>query len=89
LKWERRMDELSDFEIAWRAWARLGGNDRARFLRRVRARIAEEMAVRRAARGTASAYRGTSSLAHLTLTGVDLEPREIEPRALESLSLDW
>ena len=80
---------MGDLETTWRAWARLDGNDRAQFLRRVRAHIAEEMAVRRVRRGTASAYRGTSSLAGLTLTGADLAPREIEPRALESLSLDW
>lgn len=58
-------------------------------MRMVRVDHAEAMAARRAANGTASAYRGRPSLASLTLDDVDLGEDELGQAAtLEELTLE-
>ena len=78
-------------ERAWRAWLVLEDEGREKFRQRFRIHHAEAMAARREANGTASAYRGTSSLAGLSLDGVPLAglADELGPTSLEELTLDW
>ena len=82
-----RTDLLAE---TWGSFLRLTPGERRVFIAQFKAWDLKRRTRLVAARGGGTYnYRGPKDFAELTLTDVDLEPREMEPRALESLSLDW
>jgi hypothetical protein len=76
----------------WGSFLRLTPGERRVFLDQLKAwHLKQRTALVAARGGGAYNYRGPKDFAELTVDEADLEPREMEPRALESLSLgeDW